>query len=75
MTRYGSAAPAPLFHGRYHVRCRYRPKELRPGHYAVVERQTSAIVISGLPSYEAAWSWIANRLNEVAELDNLQSCS
>ena len=74
MSRYGSTAPAPLFHGGYHARCRYRAEELRPGCYAVVERQTSAVVISALPSYEAAWSWIANRLSEVAELDDLQSC-
>jgi hypothetical protein len=64
MSRYGSVgdAPAPLFHGNYHARCRYRPEEPRPRYYVVVERQTSAVVASGLPSYEAAWSWIANRL-------------
>ena len=64
MSKYTSAddAPASVLYRRYHARCRYRAEELRPDCYAVVERQTSAIVISGFPSYEAAWSWIANRL-------------
>jgi len=45
------------------TRCCYRPEQLWPHWYAVVERGTSAIVISGFSSYEAAWSWIANRLD------------
>ena len=62
--KYTSAddTPASVLYRRYHARCRYRTEELRPDCYAVVERQTSAIVISGFPSYEAAWSWIANQL-------------
>jgi hypothetical protein len=62
MSRYGSATGAPVLYRNYHARCRYRAEELWPRWYAVVERQTSAIVISGFPSYEAAWSWIANQL-------------
>ena len=41
----------------------YGVEQLWPHWYAVVERQTSAIVLSGFSSYEAAWSWIANRLD------------
>ena len=44
------------------TRYRYRAEQLWPCWYAVVERQTSAIVLSGFSSYEAAWSWIAGRL-------------
>jgi hypothetical protein len=47
----------------YHTRCRYRAAQLWPGWYAVVERRTSAIVISGFSFYEAALSWIATRLD------------
>ena len=43
------------------TRCRYRAEQLGPGWYVVVERQTSAIVLSGFSSYEAAWS-CASRL-------------
>ena len=64
MSRYASAgdALASVLYRNYHARCRYRAEELRPGCYAVVERGTSVIVLSGFPSCEAAWSWIANRL-------------
>jgi len=61
MPSHGSAGDA--LYRSYHSRCRYRAEQLWPGWYAVVERQTSAIVISGFSSYEAAWSWIANRLD------------
>jgi hypothetical protein len=61
MSKYASAGDA--LYRRYHTRCRYRAEQLWPGWYAVVERQTSAIVVSGFASYEAAWSWIANRLD------------
>jgi hypothetical protein len=40
----------------YHAR--FSAEQLWPGWYAVVERRTSAIVLSGFSSYEAAWSWI-----------------
>jgi hypothetical protein len=53
MSTYGSAGDA--LYRSYHTRC--------PGWYAVVERRTSAIVISGFSSSKAAWSWIANRLD------------
>ena len=61
MSSYGSAGDA--LYRSYHTRCRYRAEQLWPCWYAVVERRTSAIVITGFSSYEAAWSWIANRLD------------
>jgi hypothetical protein len=51
MSRYDSAGDA--LYRSYHTRCRYRAEQLWPGWY--VERRTSAIVISGFSSYEAAW--------------------
>jgi len=58
-----AADEASVLHRRYHTRCRYRAEQLWPCWYAVVERRTSAIVLSGFSSYEAAWSWIANQLD------------
>jgi hypothetical protein len=63
--RYGSAGDA--LYRSHHTRCRYGAEQLWSGWYAVVERQTSAIVISGFSSYEAAWSWIASRLDARCE--------
>jgi hypothetical protein len=57
-----AVAPAPLPRSKRN-RCRYRVVGVQQGRFAVVERRTDNIVEAGFDSYEAAWAWIANRLD------------
>jgi hypothetical protein len=43
---------------------RWRPHELEPGNWAVTERTTGLIIIRGLPSYERAWCWLSERMDQ-----------
>jgi hypothetical protein len=55
-------APAPP--PRVQRRCRYRVVGSGiPGRFAVIERISGDMVEAGFDSYEAAWSWIVNRVD------------
>ena len=49
-------------------RVRYRPMEISPGHFVVVDRSTNIPVSESMPEREC-WGWIANRLDAERERD------
>jgi hypothetical protein len=44
-------------------KCRYRVVQTMPTRFAVIERLSGDVVAAGFETYEAGWSWIANKLD------------
>jgi hypothetical protein len=50
-------------------RCRWRVELLAPGHFAVVERSTGAVVQAPFSDYRDGWCWIADALESSRDVD------